>query len=141
MKREKMEKEIKRETHILDAKDQILGRFATKCANLLRGKNKIGFQFHQDFGDYVIVKNAAQIKVTGKKLDQKIYYRHSGYLGGLKQTKLAEMIEKKPEEVIRSAVAGMLPKNKLRQKWLKRLTIYKGEIDGRKGEEKEIKRG
>lgn len=117
---------VNREWHLIDAKNQILGRLAVNIADLLRGKKKLDFQSNKDIGDYVVVKNAKEITVSGKKMEQKIYYRHSGYLGGLKEVKLKEMIKKKPEEVIRHAVLGMLPKNKLKKFWLKRLLVYSG---------------
>jgi len=118
---------LKRDWHLIDAKGKILGRVATKIANLLRGKDKPIFVPYLDVGDYVVVINASRIKVSGKKLEQKIYYRHSGYLGGLKATPLKKLLAEKPEYVIKTAVSGMLPRNKLRKLWLKRLYIYKNE--------------
>jgi large subunit ribosomal protein L13 len=118
---------LKRDWHLIDAKGKILGKVATKIANLLRGKDKPIFVPYLDVGDYVVVINASRIKVSGKKLEQKIYYRHSGYLGGLKATPLKKLLAEKPEHVIKTAVSGMLPKNKLRKLWLKRLYIYKDE--------------
>lgn len=112
---------MKRQTYIIDAVDKVLGRLATQIALLLRGKHKTTFRPHLDGGDIVIVKNVNQMKFTGRKLSQKIYYRHSGYLGGLKAVKLEELIAKRPEEVLRKAVLGMLPKNKLRARMIKRL--------------------
>lgn len=114
---------IKRTIHEIDASGQILGRLATKVANLLRGKNKVNFSHHFDNGDSVIIYNADKIKVTGSKLDQKIYTHYSGYPGGLKQKKLSELISTNPEQVIKRAVHNMLPKNKLRQHMIKRLTF------------------
>ena len=119
--------EANRQWHEIDAKDQILGRLSTKVANLLRGKEKTTFAPNIDIGDYVVVINAKDIRVTGKKMEQKIYYRHTGYPGGLKQKTLKELKKGKPEDVIRKAVSGMLPKNKLRNLWLKRLYIYQNE--------------
>lgn len=114
-----------REIHQVDATGQVLGRLSTKIANLLRGKNKPGFTYNQDHGDEVIVSNADKIVVTGKKLETKKYWRHSGYPGNLKETKLSDKLQKSPEEVIRLAVYNMLPKNRLRKRWLKRLKFIK----------------
>jgi large subunit ribosomal protein L13 len=116
---------VTREWHLIDAHDQSLGRIATKVADLLRGKNKPNFVYHQDVGDYVVVINAAKVRVTGKKLDQKVYYHHSGYPGGLHQKTLRTLLNERPEEVMRKAVSGMLPDNKLRQRWLRKLYIYR----------------
>jgi large subunit ribosomal protein L13 len=112
-----------RKTHIIDAKNKILGRLATEIAILLRGKHKPNFAPQKDIGDFVIVKNVDKIKVTGKKAEQKIYYRHSGYLGGLKKIPFKKLFAERPAEVLRKAVWGMLPKNKLRAKQIKRLKI------------------
>ena len=117
---------IERNWLIVDAKDQRLGRLATRIADNLRGKTKPVYTPHIDTGDFVVVINASRIAVTGRKMDNKIYYRHTGYPGGLKQRTLAEMMKKKPEEVIRLAVKGMLPKNKLGRAQLKKLKIYAG---------------
>jgi len=114
---------IKRETHKIDATGQVLGRLATQIATLLRGKNKPEFQPYLDGGDNVIISNAAKIKVTGKKLEQKKYYRYSGYPGGLKEKKMGEVFAKDPAEVLTRAVWNMLPKNKLRAQMIKRLKI------------------
>lgn len=116
---------MERKTHTIDADNKVLGRLAVRIALLLRGKNKADFEPHKDMGDIVIVKHADKIRVTGRKLEQKKYYRHSGYMGGLKETSLKAMLKEKPEEVLRSAVSGMLPKNKLRAKQLKRLKFEK----------------
>ncbi len=116
-------KEIKREWHLIDAKDKILGRLATQIAQLLMGKNKPYFTRYLDCGDYVVVINAKEVKVTGKKEKQKIYYHHSGYPGGLKETPLWMLREKFPERIITKAVSGMLPKNKLRANMLGRLKV------------------
>jgi large subunit ribosomal protein L13 len=113
--------------HTIDATNKILGRLAVEIANLLRGKNKPSFVPYLDMGDEVIVINTDKIKVTGRKLKQKIYYRHSGYPGGLRATKLEEALKKDSREVVRRAVYGMLPKNKLRDKMIKKLKLYKGE--------------
>lgn len=117
---------IERNWLIVDAKDQRLGRLATRIADNLRGKTKTVYTPHIDTGDFVIVINASRIAVTGRKMDNKIYYRHTGYPGGLKQRTLAEMMDKKPEEVIRLAVKGMLPKNRLGRAQLRKLKIYAG---------------
>ncbi|MCK4781948.1 50S ribosomal protein L13 [Candidatus Parcubacteria bacterium] len=114
---------MKRETHTIDATDKILGRLATEVAVLLRGKHKPEFVPYKDIGDFVIIKNASQIKFTGKKMKQKIYYQHSGYLGSLKEISLEKLFEKDPAEVFKKAVWGMLPKNKLRPEQIKRLKI------------------
>lgn len=117
---------IDRKWYVVDATDMTLGRMASEIAKILRGKNKPIFTPHMDTGDYVIVVNAEKIKVTGKKLDQKIYYRHSDYVGGMKETKLKEKLAKKPEEVIELAVKGMLPKGPLGREMYKKLFVYAG---------------
>ncbi len=117
---------IDRKWYVVDATDMTLGRMASEVAKILRGKNKPIFTPHMDTGDYVIVVNAEKIKVTGKKLDQKIYYRHSDYVGGMKETKLKEKLAKKPEEVIELAVKGMLPKGPLGREMYKKLFVYAG---------------
>jgi large subunit ribosomal protein L13 len=119
--------EIQREWFVIDAKDQTLGRLATQIAVLLRGKHKPMFAPHMDVGDYVIVLNCDKIRVTGRKLDQKFYYRHSGYPGGLKSESLRDMLRQHPERVIQTAVRGMLPKNRLGRKMIKKLKIYAGD--------------
>ena len=118
--------EIEREWFVVDAQGQTLGRLATHIATLLRGKHKPIYTPHVDCGDYVIVVNADKINVTGQKLDQKIYYRHSGYPGGLKQVTLRRRLQTHPERVIESAVRGMLPKNRLGRKMFKKLKVYAG---------------
>lgn len=115
---------IKRQWHLIDAQDQILGRLATKVASFLIGKQKPYFAYHLDSGDYVIVINAAGIKVSGRKNRQKKYYRHSGYPGGFKEISYQEQLAKDPTKIIRHAVLGMLPKNKLRKGRLVRLKIF-----------------
>ncbi len=117
---------VERKWHLIDVKDQILGRSATKIARLLSGKDKVEYVPYLDIGDHVVVINAAEVAVTGKKERQKTYYRHSGYPGGLKAETLRELREKRPEEIIRRAVKGMLPKNKLQKPMLKRLHIFAG---------------
>ena len=117
---------IERKWYVVDAADCTLGRLASEVAKILRGKNKPQFTPHIDTGDYVIIVNAEKIKVTGKKLDQKIYYHHSGYVGGMKETTLKEMLAKKPEKVLELAVKGMLPKGPLGRSMLKKLFVYAG---------------
>ena len=118
--------EVERDWFVVDAQDQTLGRLATRVATLLRGKHKPIYTPHVDCGDYVIVVNADKINVTGQKLDQKIYYRHSGYPGGLRQVTLRRRLETHPERVIESAVRGMLPKTRLGRKMFKKLRVYAG---------------
>lgn len=117
---------IERKWYVIDAADQTLGRLSTEVANILRGKKKPIFTPHIDTGDYVIIVNADKVKVTGKKLDQKIYYRHSEYVGGMKETTLKEMMNKKPEFVVEHAVKGMLPKGPLGRQMLSKLHVYTG---------------
>lgn len=120
-------KSIKREKHVVDASGKILGRLATEVARLLMGKNKPNFVPYLDTGDYVTVTNASKIKVTGKKMQDKNYFRHSGYPGGLKVETLENLLKRKPEYVIEHAVKGMLPKNKLGRKMIKKLRVFAGE--------------
>ena len=117
---------IDRKWYVVDAEGKTLGRLASEVAKVLRGKNKAIFTPHIDTGDYVIVINAEKIAVTGKKLDQKIYYHHSDYVGGMKETTLREMMAKKPERVIELAVKGMLPKGPLGREMYKKLFVYAG---------------
>ncbi len=117
---------IDRKWYVVDATDMTLGRLASEVAKVLRGKNKAIFTPHMDCGDYVIVVNAAKVKVTGKKLDQKIYYHHSDYVGGMKEATLREMLAKKPEKVIELAVKGMLPKGPLGRQMFTKLHVYAG---------------
>ncbi|MCI6675713.1 MAG: 50S ribosomal protein L13 [Clostridiales bacterium] len=117
---------IEKKWYVVDATGYTLGRLASEIAKVLRGKNKPTFTPHIDTGDYVIVVNAEKIKVTGKKLDQKVYYRHSDYVGGFKSNTLKEMLDKKPEMVIELAVKGMLPKGPLGRQMLKKLSVYAG---------------
>jgi large subunit ribosomal protein L13 len=112
---------------IIDAKDKVLGRLATQVAYRIRGKHNPLFTPHTDMGDWVIVINADKIQMTGNKWTQKEYYRHSGYVGGIKSTTAKEMLEKKPEEIFRKAVKGMLPKNRLGRKLGKKLFVYAGD--------------
>ena len=117
---------IERKWYVVDATDMTLGRLASEVAKVLRGKNKAIFTPHMDCGDYVIVVNASKVKVTGKKLDQKIYYHHSDYVGGMKETTLREMLAKKPEKVVEMAVKGMLPKGPLGRQMYTKLHVYAG---------------
>ena len=117
---------VERKWYVVDAEGQTLGRLSTEIANVLRGKKKPIYTPHADCGDYVIVVNAEKIKVTGKKLDQKIYYHHSEYVGGMKETNLKTMLEKHPERVIEHAVKGMLPKGPLGRAMYKKLFVYAG---------------
>ncbi|MBQ3793456.1 MAG: 50S ribosomal protein L13 [Lachnospiraceae bacterium] len=117
---------IERKWYVVDATDMTLGRLASEVAKVLRGKNKAIFTPFIDTGDYVIVVNAEKIKVTGKKLDQKVYYHHSDYVGGMKETSLKDMLAKKPEQVIELAVKGMLPKGPLGREMYKKLYVYAG---------------
>ena len=117
---------VERKWYVVDATGYTLGRLASEVAKVLRGKNKAIFTPHIDTGDYVIVVNADKIKVTGKKLDQKIYYRHSDYVGGMKETTLREMMAKKPEKVVELAVKGMLPKGPLGRQMYTKLHVYAG---------------
>ena len=119
--------EIKREWYIVDAKDKVLGRLASKLAYILQGKNLPDYTPHIDQADFIVVINAEKIKLTGKKLDQKVYWRHSGYMGGLKLETARKLLERKPEQLIYLAVKRMLPKNRMRKKLLKKLKIYAGE--------------
>lgn len=117
---------IKRKWYVVDAADMTLGRLASEVAKVLRGKNKPIFTPHMDTGDYVIVINAKKVKVTGRKLEQKIYYHHSEYVGGMKETTLKEMLAKKPEKVVELAVKGMLPKGPLGRQMYTKLYVYAG---------------
>jgi large subunit ribosomal protein L13 len=120
------EQEIEKKWYLVDAENRILGRLATQIALRLRGKHKPIFTPHADTGDFIVVVNADKIALTGSKLDKKNYYRHSGYMGGLKTIPARRLLEKKPEEVLRLAVKGMLPKNSLGRRQLKKLKIYTG---------------
>lgn len=117
---------VDRKWYVVDATDQTLGRLASEVAKILRGKHKPIFTPHIDTGDYVIIVNAEKIKVSGKKLDQKVYYHHSGYVGGMKETTLKDMLQKKPERVIELAVKGMLPKGPLGRQMYTKLHVYAG---------------
>ena len=117
---------VERKWYVVDAEGKTLGRLASEIANVLRGKKKPIYTPHIDTGDYVIVVNAEKVKTTGKKLEQKIYYHHSEYVGGMKETTLKEMMKKKPEFVITHAVKGMLPKGPLGRQMIKKLHVYVG---------------
>jgi large subunit ribosomal protein L13 len=120
------EQEVQKKWFLVDAESKILGKLAVQIAVRLRGKHKAIFTPHADTGDFVVVINADKVALTGKKWNNKIYYRHSGYLGGLKQISARKLLEKKPEDVLRFAVRGMLPKNSLGRRQLKKLKIYAG---------------
>ncbi len=119
--------EVERKWFVIDAKDKVLGRIAVETARILRGKHKPQFAPHMDTGDFVIIINASKVRLTGKKLQQKVYYTHSGYPGGLKSTKAEKMLKEKPDRVIRHAVRGMLPKNTIGRAQLTKLKIYADE--------------
>lgn len=120
--------EIERQWYVVDAEGRTLGRLASEIAKILKGKHKPIYSPHLDTGDYVVVINAEKIHVTGRKMDQKIYYRHSNYPGGLKEVTLREQLEKHPTRVIRSAVKGMLPHNPLGRSMLRKLKVYAGDV-------------
>ena len=120
------EQDIQRDWYVIDAQGQTLGRLATQVATLLRGKHKPNYTPHVDCGDYVIIVNAEKVHVTGQKMTQKIYYRHSGYPGGLKQVTLRDQLQKFPDRVVEQAVRGMLPKNRLGRRMFKKLKVYAG---------------
>ena len=129
---------IERKWYVVDAEGQTLGRLAAEVAKVLRGKNKPEFTPHIDTGDNVIVINAEKIKVTGKKLDQKVYYHDSDYVGGMKETTLREMMAKKPEQVIELAVKGMLPKGPLGRTMIKKLHVYAGAEHAHQAQKPEV---
>ena len=129
---------IERKWYVVDAEGQTLGRLAAEVAKVLRGKNKPEFTPHIDTGDNVIVINAEKIKVTGKKSDQKVYYHHSDYVGGMKETTLREMMAKKPEQVIELAVKGMLPKGPLGRTMIKKLHVYAGAEHAHQAQKPEV---
>jgi len=118
--------EVPRQWYVVDAQGKVLGRLASRIAMVLRGKTKPTFTPHMDTGDFVVVVNAGQVQLTGRKLDNKFYYRHSGYPGGLKEISARHLLQKKPEEVLRHAVRGMLPKNSLGRHLLTKLKVYAG---------------
>ena len=129
---------IERKWYVVDATGYTLGRLASEVAKVLRGKNKPIYTPHIDTGDYVIIVNADKVKVTGKKLDQKIYYRHSDYVGGMKEATLREMMDKKPEKVIELAVKGMLPKGPLGRTMYKKVFVYAGAEHGHEAQKPEV---
>ena len=129
---------IERKWYVVDAAGCTLGRLASEVAKVLRGKNKPEYTPHIDTGDYVIVVNAEKVKVTGKKLQQKIYYNHSDYVGGMKETTLAEMMAKKPERVIELAVKGMLPKGPMGRDMIKKLHVYAGAEHAHQAQKPEV---
>ena len=118
--------EIKRDWWVVDASDQTLGRLSAKLAMILQGKNKPVYTPHLDTGDFVVVVNVDKMRITGRKLDQKVYYRHTGYAGGQKATTMRDMMDKHPERVLTHAVKGMLPKNRLSRAQIKKLKIFSG---------------
>jgi large subunit ribosomal protein L13 len=118
--------EVERKWYVVDAEGQTLGRLATEIATILRGKNKPQYTPHVDTGDFVVVVNAEKVVVTGRKAEQKVYRRHSGYPGGLKVTSYEQMMERRPTEILRRAVKGMMPKNRLARQQLRKLKIYAG---------------
>lgn len=120
------EMETEKKWYVVDADGKVLGRLAAEIAKRLRGKHKPVFTPHADTGDFIIVVNAEKVRLTGGKLDQKIYYRYSGYIGGLKQISARKQLEKKPEELLRHAIKGMLPKNSLGRRQFKKLKVYAG---------------
>ena len=130
--------EVKRKWYILDATDKPLGRLATEAATLLRGKHKPTYTPNVDTGDHVIVINAEKVVLTGKKLDQKEYIRHSGYVGGLKRTSYRELLEKKPELAIEVAIKGMLPHNRLGRQMYTKLKVYKGSEHPHEAQQPEV---
>ena len=129
---------IERKWYVVDAEGCTLGRLASEVAKVLRGKNKPEYTPHVDTGDYVIVVNADKVKVTGKKLQQKIYYNHSDYVGGMRETTLAEMLAKKPEKVVELAVKGMLPKGPMGRDMIKKLHVYAGAEHANQAQKPEV---
>jgi len=119
-------REVERKWRLIDAEGQTLGRLATEIARFLRGKDKPQYTPHVDTGDFVVVVNAEKVVVTGRKAEQKVYYRHSGYPGGLKETSYEQMLERKPTEILRRAVKGMMPKTRLGRQQFKKLKVYAG---------------
>ncbi|SHK35366.1 50S ribosomal protein L13 [Paramaledivibacter caminithermalis] len=130
--------EVERKWYLVDAEGKTLGRLATQVATILRGKHKPTFTPHVDTGDFVIILNAEKVKLTGKKLDQKMYRWHTGYPGGLKERSYRDMINNKPEKVIFSAVKGMLPKNRLGRQMIKKLRVYRGSEHKHQAQQPEV---
>lgn len=129
---------VERKWYVVDATGYTLGRLSSEIAKVLRGKNKAVFTPHIDTGDYVIVVNAEKVKVTGKKLQQKVYYNHSDYVGGMRETTLAELLAKKPEKVIELAVKGMLPKGPMGRDMIKKLHVYAGPEHANQAQKPEV---
>lgn len=129
---------VERKWYVVDATGYTLGRLSSEIAKILRGKNKAVFTPHIDTGDYVIVVNAEKVKVTGKKLQQKVYYNHSDYVGGMRETTLAELLAKKPEKVIELAVKGMLPKGPMGRDMIKKLHVYAGPEHANQAQKPEV---
>lgn len=132
------EEDVARKWYVVDAKDKVLGRLATQIAMRLRGKHKPIFTPHADTGDFVVVLNADKVTLTGKKWGKKIYYHHTGYVGGLKQITAEKLLEKRPEDILRFAVKGMLPKNSLGRRQMKKLKIYVGTDHPHEAQQPEI---
>jgi len=130
--------DVEKKWNVIDADGMVVGRLATRVASILRGKNKPIFTPHADTGDYVIIVNAEKIRFTGNKLEKKIYYRHSGYPGGIKQKTARNIMNASPEKIIMTAVSGMLPKNKLGRQQLKKLKVYRGSDHPHKAQNPEI---
>jgi large subunit ribosomal protein L13 len=130
--------EVERKWYVVDAKDAVLGRLATKIATYLRGKNKPVFTPNVDTGDFIIVINADKVRLTGRKLSDKVYYHHTGYIGGIKAQTAKDLLEKQPEKIIEKAVWGMLPKNTLGKQMFKKLKVYKGAEHPHKAQAPEI---
>jgi large subunit ribosomal protein L13 len=130
--------DIEQKWYLIDCSDQTLGRLSVKVANILRGKNKPEFTPNSDVGDFVVLVNAKNLKVTGSKREDKIYYRHTGYPGGIKQINFKDLLEKDPEKVIKLAVKGMLPKNKLNRQIIKKLKVYAGEEHPHEAQKPEV---
>jgi len=130
--------DVERKWYLVDAKDAVLGRLAVRIANHLRGKNKPVFTPHVDTGDFIVVINADKVRVTGKKLDQKVYYSHSGYPGGIKAETARERLKRNPEKVIVDAVWGMLPKGRLGRSMIKKLKVYRGSEHPHKAQKPEV---
>ncbi|MEC7885995.1 MAG: 50S ribosomal protein L13 [Pseudomonadota bacterium] len=126
---------VERNWYLIDATDKVLGRLSTEVANLLRGKNKPYYTPHVDTGDHVVIINAEKIKVTGNKSQDKIYYKHTGYIGNLKSISFEKLQEKSPERIIEKSIKGMLPKNKLGRQMFKKLHVYKGDAHGHQGQQ------
>jgi large subunit ribosomal protein L13 len=131
-------KDIERKWFVVDAQGKVLGRLATEIARRLRGKHKPTFSTFMDNGDYVIVINADKVRLTGRKMDDKMYYHHTGFMGGLKSCNARELLAKKPEELVMRAVKGMLPKNPLGRKQLKKLKVYSGNAHPHEAQQPEV---